>query len=239
MSKAEEYSIKGGNVLLFGAPGTGKGTQAGFLKSRFGFCHISTGDLFRQAMRAKNPLGLKVKSYMDQGDLVPDSLVVDLIRNTLQNKAAFKNKVILWDGFPRTVGQARALDRLFEELGEVLDCVLYLRVEESLLCKRLVGRRVAPQSGRVYHVQFKPPGREGFCDKSGEALVHRADDHLPVVQSRLKTYFQQTAPLIDYYHKQGLLKELDGSLGEGDVFSQICEVLGLKTSHSAHSSKKP
>ncbi len=207
------------NLLLFGAPGTGKGTQSAFFISHYKLFHISTGDLFRKALREKTPLGLKAQSYMDRGELVPDSVVIALIEQVLVDVKS-RNGFIL-DGFPRTLAQAESLDSLLNNMGLKLDKVLYLNVPEEILIERIVGRRVAEKSGYVYHIKFNPPEKEGICDKSGEKLIHRNDDKEGVVTQRLKAYKEQTAPLIEYYREKNILFELDGCGSPKKVFSRI------------------
>ena len=211
------------NLLLFGAPGTGKGTQSAFLISHYKLHHISTGDLFRKALRENTPLGLKARSYIDQGDLVPDSMVIALIREVISH---FSHQGFIFDGFPRTLAQAEALDFLLNDLSVTLDKVLYLNVPESVLVERIVGRRVAEGSGCVYHIEFKPPRKAGVCDESGEKLIHRSDDKDEVVKQRLKAYNEQTAPLIEYYRKKNILFELNGYGTPEEVFSRIQTALG-------------
>ena len=207
------------NILLFGAPGAGKGTQAGCLKSRLNFTHISTGDLFRQAIKNKTALGLKAKTYMDQGLLVPDKITIGLIREKLSS--SFKK--IIWDGFPRTLVQAKALDKLLSDLSLKMNKVLYLDVPESVLLERLTGRRVAEKSGRVYHIRFCPPKREGFCNDTGEKLVHREDDTQKVVEQRIKTYKEQTAPLLEYY--KNILINIPAMESPEEIFKRLQKAL--------------
>ncbi len=211
------------NILLFGAPGTGKGTQSAFLVSRMNFFHISTGDLFRSALSKKTTLGLKAQSYMDKGQLVPDQIVIGLIREKLS--CLPNDQSIVLDGFPRTLVQAEALDDLFLSMNKTLDKVLYLNMPMEQLVKRLSGRRVAEKSGRVYHIKFKPPKVENICDETGEKLLHRRDDQPSVVQERLKTYIKQTAPLIEYYKKKNILFELETMGSPEEVFSRIYELV--------------
>lgn len=211
------------NLLLFGAPGTGKGTQSTFLISHYQLFHISTGDLFRKALREKTPLGLKAQSYMDRGELVPDSVVMALIEQVLVDVKSYKGFIL--DGFPRTLAQAESLDSLLNNMDLSLDKVLYLNVPEEILIERIVGRRVAEKSGHVYHIKFNPPKEAGVCDKSGEKLIHRNDDKEEVVTQRLRAYKEQTAPLIEYYRKKNILFELDGCGSPAEVFSRIQDLM--------------
>ncbi len=226
------------NLLLFGAPGTGKGTQSAFLTSHYKLCHISTGDLFRKALNEKTSLGLKAESYMCQGKLVPDSIVISLIKEVLVNprknikktdqntekNICFETKFFrgfILDGFPRTLAQAESLDSLLRGLKLNLDKVLLLNVPESILIERITGRRVAKKSGRVYHIKFSPPKKDAVCDTTGEPLIHRKDDKEEVIKARLKTYHKQTFPLIEYYRKKNILCELDGCGSPKEVFLRI------------------
>ena len=209
------------NLLLFGAPGSGKGTQSALLKDRYHFHHISTGDLFRKAQGST--LGLRAQAYMNRGELVPDSIVIDMIKVELVGQP----HGFILDGFPRTQAQAIALDSLLRTLKIKLDRVLYLKVPEKVLIERLTGRRIAKQSGLVYHIQFHPPKKENICDKTGENLIQRKDDTIAVVQKRLKNYYKQTAPLIQYYQEQNILLELKGEDSSAEVFSQIQHSLNL------------
>ena len=215
--------IKKKNLLIFGSPGTGKGTQSALLVSQFGLSHISTGDLFRSAIQNKTALGIKARTYMDQGKLVPDYIVIDLIREVLGVLPDAQGFVL--DGFPRTVVQAEALDHLLNELKRQLDRVLFLKVDKDVLLERLAGRRVAEKSGHVYHIKFKPPQRPGICDKTGEKLIHRRDDKEEVIRERLAAYFQQTVPIIDFYRKKQILTEINGEGKPEDVFLQIQKAL--------------
>ncbi len=215
------------NLLLFGAPGTGKGTQSAFLVSHYKLCHISTGDLFRRALKDKTALGLKAMSYMDQGSLVPDSIVINLVKEVLlaESGGLKTKKGFILDGFPRTLKQAEALQSLLNDLNLKLDKVLYLNAPEEVLTQRITGRRVAEKSGKVYHIKFKPPRVSGICDLSGEKLKHRNDDRKEVVKERLKTYLEQTAPLIEYYRRQNILSEVDSAPSPEKVFSRIQTLL--------------
>ena len=217
------------NLLLFGAPGTGKGTQAELLVSTYRLCLISTGNLLRSAIQQKSALGIKALSYMDKGQLVPDSLVINLIKKKVEvlkskdTKATQKGLIL--DGFPRTLAQAKALDILFKDLKCKLSAVFYLKVPNKILIERITGRRLAKKSGLVYHIKFRPPKNPGFCDKTGEKLIQRSDDSENVAQKRLQTYEQATYPLIDYYRQKNLLHTLNGEGSVTQVFSRIKKVL--------------
>ncbi len=218
------------NLLLFGAPGSGKGTQSALLVRHFRLYHISTGELFRKALKEKTPMGLEAQAYMDKGHLVPDSLVIDLLEKALvawpsQSKA--QGGFVL-DGFPRTLPQAEALTALLKKIRLELYRVLYLNVPEKVLTERLTGRRVAEKSGLVYHLKFKPPKRENICDQTGEKLIQRKDDTEALVKERLKTYRQQTAPVLEYYKNKQLLLEINGEGLPEQVFSQIQAGLSLR-----------
>ena len=220
------------NLLLFGAPGAGKGTQSALLKNHYHLRHISTGDLFRKAKGSA--LGLRAQTYMNRGELVPDSIVIDMIKKDLNrentNPISIKNPEsgFILDGFPRTHAQATALDSLLHTLNMKLDHVLYLQVPENILIKRITGRRVAEKSGLVYHIDFYPPKKENICDKTGEKLIQRKDDTEDLVRERLKNYHRQTAPLIEYYRKQNLLLTVQGAGSSEEVFLQIQKSLNLK-----------
>lgn len=211
------------NIILFGAPGTGKGTQSDLLVSYFKLYHISTGDLFRKALNNNTAIGLKARSYMDQGQLVPDFVVTSMVEEIFHSPAfaVDASKGFILDGFPRTITQAKSLDILLAKCGKPLDQVLCLNVSESELIKRITGRRVAVKSGNVYHIEFHPPKKEGVCDITGEKLIHRKDDTKDVVQNRLATYQQQTAPLITYYRDQDILINVDGTGTKEEVFARI------------------
>lgn len=194
-------------VILIGLPGAGKGTQAAKIQAEFGIPHVSTGDMFRQAIASGSDLGRQVKAYLDSGRLVPDETTVAVVRDRLQKPDAEKG--FLLDGFPRTVPQARALDDLLQELGKPLDRVLYIHVDPSVLKERLTGRRICRSCGATYHVKFQPPKVEGVCDVCGGELYQRPDDTEEAVATRLEQ-FKQTEPLIAYYEERGLLKRIDG-----------------------------
>jgi adenylate kinase len=206
------------NLILFGAPGAGKGTQSSLLVDKRRYVQISTGDLLRAATKNKTELGLKAQSYMDKGDLVPDSVVIGLVEEKLRE---LKGRPFILDGFPRNIPQAEALDKALAKTGLKVDKVVSLEVPEQILFKRLVGRRVCKNCGAVYHVDSKPSKKEGICDLCGGPVVQRPDDREDVIQNRLETYRQQTAPLKDYYRKQGRLSEIDGNRGTEAVFADL------------------
>lgn len=182
-------------VILLGPPGVGKGTQGVLLCERLGLTHLSTGDLLRKARREGTPLGIEAQGYMDRGELVPDSVIIGMVREALD---ALDGGVV-FDGFPRTVAQAEALDEVLGELGRAVDRVVLFEADDEVLVKRLSGRRSCPECGAVYNVHFNPPGKEGVCDRCGAELAHRADDRPETVQNRLEVYREQTEPLVSFY----------------------------------------
>ena len=198
-------------VVLLGSPGVGKGTQGIRLGRELGWAHVSTGDLLRAALKAGTSLGLEARRYMDAGELVPDDVIVDLVREHLAGME--QDRGVIFDGFPRTVPQAEALDEVLAAGGRGVDRVVLLEADDAVLVKRIAGRRSSP-SGRVYNVYFDPPRRDGFCDDTGEPLVHRADDRPETVRTRLAVYREATAPLIGFYGARGLRARVDG---EGDI----------------------
>ena len=200
------------NIILLGPPGAGKGTQADLLQQELDAPHVASGDLFRYNLKNETELGLLAKTYMDRGDLVPDDVTIAMVRDRLERPDC-DNGVIL-DGFPRTIPQAEALSEMLREMGRELDCVLSIDVSEDDLVRRLSGRRICRDCQTPYHVDFSPPEQEGICDNCGGALYQRDDDQPATVRNRLKVYFEQTAPLIDYYREAGLLHEIDG---QGDI----------------------
>src|SRR6476469_7904562 len=195
-------------VVFLGAPGVGKGTQAEQVSSKFGYPKISTGDILREAVRNKTELGLQAKAFMDQGQLVPDSVVIGLVKEKLQEPSTAKG--FLLDGFPRTTAQAEELDKTLKQKGQQLDRVVNVNVSRDEVVRRLTGRRRCPKCQAVFHIEFAPPAREGVCDRCGTLLVQRNDDRKETVEARLAVYDEQTAPLIAYYRRRGLLSELDG-----------------------------
>lgn len=206
-------------IVLLGPPGAGKGTQAAKIIEEYSVPHISTGDIFRKNLKEGTPLGIKAKGYMDQGLLVPDELVVDLVKDRLLEEDC-KDGFML-DGFPRTVLQAESLEEELTRLGQTLNAVININVDAELLFKRLTGRRICKSCGATYHVYFNRTKSEGICDKCGGELYQRDDDQEATVKKRLEVYQEQTQPLIDYYKNKGTLVDIDGVGEIDDVFSQI------------------
>ena len=206
-------------IILMGPPGAGKGTQAEKLVELYQIPHISTGDMFRKAQKDGTELGLKAKSYMDQGQLVPDEVTVGIVKERLA-EADCKEGFLL-DGFPRTVQQADALDTILAELDMALDCVVNIEVDKAFLVDRLTGRRVCRACGATYHIANKAPKVEGICDKCGGELYQRGDDTIETVSNRLDVYAAQTAPLIDYYKSKGIMSSIDGSKSMEEVLADI------------------
>lgn len=211
-------------IVLLGPPGAGKGTQAKLIVEKYNIPHISTGDIFRKNIKEMTPLGIKAKEYIDKGQLVPDELTVDIVKDRIQEEDC-KNGFLL-DGFPRTVAQADALSEVLNELGTKLDSVINIKVDENNLIVRLSGRRVCPKCGASFHVVFNPPKNEGICDYCGAEVIQRADDSEETVKNRLAVYNKQTQPLIEYYTNNGLIKNINGEQDINKVFAEICEVLG-------------
>lgn len=211
-------------IVLLGAPGSGKGTVAKVLVEKTGTPHISTGDMLRAALSAGTPLGIKAREYMESGRLVPDEVVIGLIRDRLGREDCLERGFIL-DGFPRTVPQAEALNGLLRELDMALDAVFNLEVSRPELIRRLSGRRVCRSCGDIYHVENMPPRVAGVCDVCGGELYQRTDDLPATIENRLDVYQAQTSPLIDYYRNQGLLYPVDGDKGVQAVFETIIHVL--------------
>ncbi|GAB6172263.1 adenylate kinase [Paradesulfitobacterium aromaticivorans] len=211
-------------TILMGPPGAGKGTQAEALVAKFEIPHISTGDMFRAAIKAGTLLGLKAKEYMDAGGLVPDEVTIGIVEDRLKQPDCAKG--FLLDGFPRTVAQADALGEIIANLGLALDGVINIEVDEEKLLERLTGRRICRQCGATYHSVFNPPTKEGVCDKCGGELYQRSDDTLETAKNRLRVYNEQTEPLINYYRSQGLLKGIEGDQPIDKVLQDILVAMG-------------
>jgi adenylate kinase len=210
-------------IVLLGAPGSGKGTQAKLLIEKFKIPQISTGDILRKAAASGSQLGKRAKQAMNAGDLVSDHVVLGIIQDRLTQPDARGGFIL--DGFPRNIPQAQALDAMLARLGKPLQLALLVDVDQEVLMKRLTGRRIAPSTGTIYNVYFKPPKVPGRDDKTGEVLHHRADDNEEAVRNRLKVYHEQSAPLVSYYKAQGKLRTVRGIGSIGDIFSNICSVI--------------
>ena len=211
-------------IIMLGAPGAGKGTQAKMLAAKYDIPHISTGDIFRANIKNGTELGAKAKEYMDKGLLVPDQLVVDLIMDRFKADDC-KNGYIL-DGFPRTIPQAEALDKALTAVGESIDYAINVEVPDENIVNRMSGRRACVGCGATYHIKYSPTKVEGKCDTCGAELIIRDDDKPETVLNRLNIYHQQTQPLIDYYSAKGVMKEVDGTVDMNDVFDAIVAILG-------------
>ena len=211
-------------IIMLGAPGAGKGTQAKMLADKYKIPHVSTGDIFRANIKNGTELGTKAKVYMDQGMLVPDELTCDLVVDRIKQDDC-KDRYIL-DGFPRTIPQAESLTEALAANGEAIDFALNVDVPDANIVNRMAGRRACLKCGATYHIQFAAPKKEGICDKCGSELVLRDDDKPETVQKRLEIYHDQTHPLIEYYEKKGVLHTVDGTQTMEDVFKNITDILG-------------
>ncbi|RLI84371.1 adenylate kinase [Archaeoglobales archaeon] len=211
------------NLILLGAPGAGKGTQAKLIVSKYNIPQISTGDMLREAVAKQTELGKKAKEYMDKGELVPDDVVIGIVKERLAQPDCEKGFIL--DGFPRTLKQAEALDKILDELGKKIDAVINVAVPEDEIVRRIVNRRTCKKCGAVYHLIYNPPKESGKCDKCGGELYQRDDDREETVKERLKVYKAQTEPLIDYYSKKGLVYDVDGAKSIDGVFEEIKEIL--------------
>lgn len=211
-------------IIMLGAPGAGKGTQAMLIAEEYGIPHISTGDIFRANIKNNTELGKKAKEYMDQGLLVPDELTCDLVVDRISQDDA-KNGYVL-DGFPRTIPQAEALTEALKKRNEAIDFALDVDVPDENIVSRMSGRRACLNCGATYHIVFAAPKKEGVCDMCGKELVLRDDDKPETVQKRLTVYHEQTQPLIEYYKNAGVLHKLDGTKDINDIFASIKELLG-------------
>ncbi len=211
-------------LIMLGAPGAGKGTQAKKIADRYRIPHISTGDIFRANIKNGTELGKKAKAYMDQGALVPDELVVDLVADRVKQPDCENGYVL--DGFPRTIPQAENLDEVLASMGQRIDYAINVEVPDDHIVRRMSGRRACVSCGATYHIVHAPAAKEGICDRCGEALILRDDDKPETVSKRLAVYHEQTQPLMEYYSRKGCLAEVDGTEDMEDVFADICRILG-------------
>ena len=210
-------------IVLLGAPGVGKGTQAEKLAKELSIPHISTGDMFREAVARGTEMGMKAKEYMDRGELVPDDVVIGVVKERLSQPDCAIGFIL--DGFPRTVAQAEALERVMEELGKNIEYAISIDVAEDEIVRRLSGRRTCEACGKVYHVIYNPPKQEGVCDECGGTLYQRDDDKEETIRNRLRVYREKTAPLIDFYARRGVLRNIDGSKRVDEVTADIRALL--------------
>jgi adenylate kinase len=210
-------------IILLGAPGSGKGTQAKQLSASYSIPQVSTGDMLREAVKNGTEMGRKAKTYMDQGGLVPDEVVIGIVKDRLREKDCGKGFIL--DGFPRTIPQAQALDRVVKELGKEITSVLSLEVDEGEIMERLCGRRTCSGCGAMYHVRFHPPKTEGKCDRCGGALFQREDDREETIRARLVNYKKSTEPLIDYYRGTGKIRTVKASGEIEAIFQDILKIL--------------
>lgn len=211
-------------IIMLGAPGAGKGTQAKRIAEKYGIPHISTGDIFRANIKEGTELGMKAKKFMDQGLLVPDEVTIGMLLDRIKKEDCVNGYVL--DGFPRTIPQAESLTKALEEMGQKIDYAVDVDVPDENIVSRMSGRRACITCGATYHVQFAPPKAEGICDKCGAELVLRDDDKPETVQKRLTVYHEQTQPLIDYYRRAGVLVSVDGTQSMDQVFESIVKIFG-------------
>ncbi len=211
-------------IVMLGAPGAGKGTQAKMIAEKYGIPHVSTGDIFRANIKNGTELGKEAKQYMDQGKLVPDELTVKILLDRVAQDDC-KNGYVL-DGFPRTIPQANVLDEALTKLGDRIDYAVNVDVPDDNIINRMGGRRACVACGATYHIVYNAPKTEGICDNCGKELIIRDDDQPETVKNRLKVYHEQTQPLIDFYEGKGVLKSVDGTADMKDVFAAIVEILG-------------
>ncbi|MGN1385355.1 MAG: adenylate kinase [Bacillus sp. (in: firmicutes)] len=212
------------NLVLMGLPGAGKGTQAEKIVEKYDIPHISTGDMFRAAIKEGTELGLQAKSFMDKGALVPDEVTIGIVKDRLSKDDCKKG--FLLDGFPRTVAQASALDEMLSELNRPIDYVINVDVDKDILMERLTGRRICKECGATYHLVFNPPAQEGVCTRCGGELYQRADDNAETVQNRLEVNLAQTKPLLSFYEDKGTLRNINGQQDINVVFEDIEKLLG-------------
>ena len=211
-------------IVLLGPPGAGKGTQAKSISNRYSIPHISTGDIFRKNISENTPLGIEAKKHIDKGQLVPDEVTINMVKDRLQQDDC-KNGYLL-DGFPRTVNQAKALQEFLLKRNEDIDTALLIEVPTTFILERMTGRRVCPSCGASYHIKFNPPTIAGKCDVCGSDVIQRKDDTEETVSERLDVYERQTQPLIDFYKERNLLSIVDGTKAINEVFEGICNILG-------------
>ena len=211
-------------IIMLGAPGAGKGTQAKMIAEKYSVPHISTGDIFRANIKNGTELGMEAKKYMDQGLLVPDELTVKILLDRVAKDDCANGYVL--DGFPRTIPQAKVLDNALTEMGDAIDFAVNVDVPDENIVKRMSGRRACLACGATYHIEHVPPKTEGICDVCGQELVLRDDDKPETVLNRLNVYHEQTQPLIDFYNEKGVLKNIDGTVDMKEVFAAIVEILG-------------
>ncbi len=207
------------NLILFGPPGAGKGTQAERLVADFDLPYFATGDILREAVQEETELGKQAKEYMDRGDLVPDELIINVVSERVESRDAEDG--FLLDGFPRNIEQAEALENELRKLGRDLTAALLIEAPDDEVIRRLSGRRVCVKNGHLYHVEFDPPKREGVCDQDGSKLIQRDDDHPDTVRHRLEVYREQTTPLAEFYEERGLLRRFDGARSTSEVHDHI------------------
>ena len=211
------------NIILMGLPGAGKGTQASEIVKKFPIPHISTGDMFRKAIKDETDLGKEAKSYMDRGELVPDEVTVGIVKERISEDDAKKG--FLLDGFPRTIEQAEALNNIMSELDRNIDAVINIEVPEEELMNRLTGRRICEKCGTTYHLVFNPPKVDGVCDIDGGKLYQRKDDNPETVSNRLSVNVKQSKPIIEYYDEKGVLKNIDGAKDIDEVTKDVIDIL--------------
>ena len=211
------------NIILMGLPGAGKGTQASEIVKKFPIPHISTGDMFRKAIKDETDLGKEAKSYMDRGELVPDEVTVGIVKERISEDDAKKG--FLLDGFPRTIDQAESLSQIMSELDREIDAVINIEVPEEELMNRLTGRRICEKCGTTYHLVFNPPKVDGICDIDGGKLYQREDDNPETVSNRLSVNVKQSKPILEYYNNKGVLKNIDGSKDINEVTSNVIDIL--------------
>ncbi|MDU5188178.1 MAG: adenylate kinase [Staphylococcus epidermidis] len=211
------------NIILMGLPGAGKGTQASEIVKKFPIPHISTGDMFRKAIKDETDLGKEAKSYMDRGELVPDEVTVGIVKERISEDDAKKG--FLLDGFPRTIDQAESLSQIMSELDREIDAVINIEVPDEELMNRLTGRRICEKCGTTYHLVFNPPKVDGICDIDGGKLYQREDDNPETVSNRLSVNVKQSKPILEYYNNKGVLKNIDGSKDIDEVTNDVIDIL--------------